>query len=341
MRNWVYLFFVMCLCVCGCADEQLSQPMEMVFFGGGDADVAAESTITGVPEDVQLLVWGDRDALVEELLGLPESYEALGIVFGYGKLSGAEARKEWLLDQICLIERQQDYYTKYIEAGGIAIMGNWTVDDAHFYNARDVILIMTSKRPELRAPLTPQGDKKFRIILFSLERYGDPSAPPETMAFPPSIPEYPGGHNHAGWCGWTSCKVGVQANPSPESWGRLGGGAYSILIHEVGHAIHDAINALDPTFQARLEASYAAAYANAAEAWPSPLGHLEQYSKRSYAMTNVMEYWAEGVSDWFGYVTVEVFEGEWLYRDMILKRDPVLYALLDEWLPFIDLKEVD
>ena len=34
-----------------------------------------------------------------------------------------EAR-EWLLDQISLIDAQREYYTKYIDAGSVAIMGH-------------------------------------------------------------------------------------------------------------------------------------------------------------------------------------------------------------------------
>ena len=64
------------------------------------------------------------------------------------------------------------YYTKYIDAGGIAIVGNHYVRDEQFYVAREVILHMTSKRPELREPLSlNSGDenRRFRVILINAE----------------------------------------------------------------------------------------------------------------------------------------------------------------------------
>ena len=359
MKVRFFLFLVLCLGVSGCAEEH----MEMVFFGGGEAGKAGVgSTITGVPEELQLLFWGDRDALVEELLGLPEHADepvpvstryGLGVngvgLKGYMKIEEAQ---EYLLEWICMIDQQRAYYTKYIDAGGVAIIGHYRVDDAHFYNARDIILIMTSKRPELRERLTPYYEippagtpqpnerypSKFRMILFDLHQPGFPT-----------MPEYPNGFGPAGWCGAT-CQVGVSAFPN--SGGRLRG--YMILVHEFAHAIHSAINdfnttsnvihsevnALDPTFQPRLEAAYAVALANAAEEWPSPLGFLAQYSKRSYAMTNDREYWAEGVREWFEYAWL-AYEGELVWHDDVLKRDPLLYGLLDEWLPQIDLGAVE
>ena len=343
MKVRFFLFLVLCLGVSGCAEEH----MEMVFFGGGEAgEAGVGSTITGVPEALQFLFWGDRDALVQELLDWPESYEALGIAFGYGNLSGAEARKEWLLDQICLIDRQRAYYTEYIDAGGVAVIGHYQVDDAHFYNVRDLILIMTSKRPEVRERLTPYYEiapagsttnvrypSKFRMVLFQ----SDPGFP--------TMPEYPNGHGNAGSCGaWCVAMV------TPPLHFVLN---YPVVVHEFAHAMHyaindfhiagnpipDGINKLDPTFQPRLEAAYAEALANAVE-WPAP---FDKYFKGEYALTNVREYWAEGVRVWFEYMPLvypkgDIKEGERLYLDSFFAKDPLLYALLDEWFPLLSVE---
>ena len=282
--------------------------MEMVYFEGGDTGVEAggESSITGVPEELQVLFWGDRDALMRQLLDVEADNTAV-----------AEA----LTEQICLIDRQRAYYTKYIEADGIAIMGHYRVPDAHFYNAREVILIMTSKRPELRGPLTPHHNK-FRMVLFVMNDYGFPT-----------MPEYPNGYRTPGWCVWTSCQSGVFQDASGFPPGMLGG--YKVLVHEFGHAIHAAIQQLDPTFQARLESAYAVASADAIEAWdPGP----DRYTKHDHAMTNPSEYWAEGVARWFGEVGSSKTR---YYHDAFLKLDPLLYALLEAWLPSIDFREVE
>ena len=341
MKVRFFLFLVLCLGVSGCAEEH----MEMVFFGGGEAgEAGVGSTITGVPEELQVLLWGDRDVFMQYLLALPEHAEGLVPVWdnwGDGRETFMEFEKaqEYLLDQICMIDRQREYYTKYIDAGGVAIIGHYRVDDAHFYNARDIILIMTSKRPELREALTPYYEippagtpkpnerypSKFRMVLFVAGAYGFPT-----------MPEFPNGYRYPGWCG-LGCYVSVGLNP-PEGEDKFVN--YLLLIHEFGHAIHRAIQELDPTFQPRLEAAYAEALANAVEEWPSPLGPLAQYSKGDYAMTNDREYWAMGVGEWFEYVWL-AHEGELLYHDAVLRRDLLLYALLDEWLPKIDLGAVE
>ncbi len=343
MKVRFFLFLVLCLGVSGCAEEH----MEMVFFGGGEAgEAGVGSTITGVPEELQVLLWGDRDVFMQYLLALPEHADGLVPVWdnwGAGREIFMEFEKaqEYLLDQICMIDRQREYYTKYIDAGGVAIIGHYRVDDAHFYNARDVILIMTSKRPELRERLTPyygiapagsttniRYPSKFRMVLFQ----SDPGFP--------TMPEFPNGHGNAGSCGsW--CVAMVTPPIHFNIWSD-----YSVVVHEFAHAMHyaindfhiagnpipDGINKLDTTFQARLEAAYAVALANAVE-WPAP---FDKYFKSEYAMTNDREYWAEGVRYWFQYVALE-YEGKQLYHDSFLKKDPLLYALLDEWFPLVSV----
>jgi hypothetical protein len=61
----------------------------------------------------------------------------------------------------------------------------------------------------------------------------------------------------------------------------------NILIHEFGHAVHEAgMRGVDPSFNDRLERAYADA--KAAGLW-----------SKTYAMTNPAEYWAEGTQSWF------------------------------------------
>ncbi len=328
---------------------------EQVFFAGGEVtEVPAESTITGVPKELQLLFWGDRDDYMEQLLGLPDHADERVAVrdhfwLGREMFMELDEAREWLLDQISLIDAQREYYTKYINAGGVAVMGHERVDDAHFYNAREVILTMTAKRPELRERLTPDwmygiaGDTtgpkhptRFRMVLFEFEE-----------GFPPA-PEKPLGFKSAGGCGgW--CSAGVS-----QFTGTLRD--YGVLMHEFGHAIHYAINdfhipgnpvhvdvnKLDTTFQALLEAAYAVAQANAVDDWKTSLS-ANQYWTGEYAMTNVKEYWAVGVAYWFEYLSLvypkgDRYEGKRLYLDAFLKKDPLLYALLEKWFPLLTIE---
>jgi hypothetical protein len=63
--------------------------------------------------------------------------------------------------------------------------------------------------------------------------------------------------------------------------------AENILIHEFGHTIHErGMSEVDPTFDGRLRAAYAAA--QRAGLW-----------RGTYAGTNYHEYWAVGVQCWF------------------------------------------
>ena len=338
--TWLLVFVY--LCVLGCSDAQISQPMEMVFFDGGTVDVPAGTTIGPVPDEIALLLFGDRDDLMGKLLGLPE---------------GSEAAAEVLLDMICLIDAQRAYYTKYINVDGIVVMGHEQVDDAHFYNVREVILTMTSKRPELRERLTPdyayaiadstitrtiRHPTRFRLVIWQ----GDPGFP--------TIPEkFPNGTLRAGGCGMF-CNALVQSYPATWHAAENIWAGYSVVVHEFAHAIHyaindfhlagnpipDGLNKLDPTFQARLETAYAVAKANAVDELHPP---LDRYSTSDYAMTNVREYWAVGVAYYFEHVALvypkgDRDEGKRLYLDIFLKKDPLLYALLDEWFPLLSVE---
>ena len=59
---------------------------------------------------------------------------------------------------------QKAFYTKYIDAAGIAILANAAVADAHLIEARQVILLLTAKRPELREMLATQKPKDVSSI---------------------------------------------------------------------------------------------------------------------------------------------------------------------------------
>ena len=163
------------------------------------------------------------------------------------------------------------------------------------------------------------------------------------------MPEYfPSGHGNAGSCGGC-CKAMVSTVRGDIT-------DYGVLMHEFGHAIHYAINdfhipgnpfhneinKLDPTFQARLEAAYDVAKVNAVDD-PADAGLSNKYYTGDYAMTNVKEYWAVGVAYWFEYLSLvypegDIYEGKRLYLDAFLKKDPLLYALLDEWFPLLSVE---
>jgi hypothetical protein len=96
----------------------------------------------------------------------------------------------------------------------------------------------------------------------------------------------------------------------------------SILVHEVAHAIHLlGANSLAEGFDARLLQAYEAAMAGGL--WAD-----------TYAATNHVEYWAEGVQSWFD--SNQNFQAgihnQINTRSELLAYDPDLAALIAEFL---------
>ena len=140
----------------------------------------------------------------------------------------------------------RDYYTKYIDAGGIAIVGGNLVADRHFQIARHIVLVMTSKVPGLRDVLSYNqpggisGDEiPFRFVL--TEHFSKDVQ---------NLPEYThtdisGTIHWIGSCGTYMCRADVTDSS--------GLGTITI-IHEMAHAIERAIvlHNLVPQFTERL-----------------------------------------------------------------------------------------
>lgn len=302
----------------------------MCFFGCGDEGVStlqdisvpsAPVVITGVPPEIQEMLWGDWDTLLDDVLKQAEFDRQQDVDDPVG--TRVHLRK------LCLFLEQRDYYTKYIDAGGIAIMGDNLVADRFFYAAQEMIFTITAKRPELREALSPKT--RFRMVLV------DPG--PGPAAIPEVNNDYYDKTAGIAFCGRGSvpdadnffCVTPVWVHPvkTDEIWGM------TVLVHEFAHAMHlRAINKLDPTFQGRLEAAYAVAKANAVDNLEDAL-RLNKYGKRTPEMLDVREYWAYGVQAWFFDVTrpdpLTDFQ----------EKDPLLYALLDEWLPFTYLAPIE
>ena len=285
MKNMKQLLFLLLISLIafGCSDERLIQPMEGVFFDGGEGNgVAPQGTLGPPPPEIQELLWDNENVLLRNA--------------------------------------QQKYYTKYINAGGIAIIGDNSIGDRFFWAGRDIILTMTSKHPEIREVLS--AEKKFRMILVS---------PPLGLVSIPEVDiDFVINDTHGiGFCGRGIsrnyfCAQTVQEHPLPDKDDLV----MDAFVHEFAHAMHHAIhNDIAPTFQERLEE----AYTNALETggvW----GH------GSYGLENVQEYWAVGVQKWFWKVTkTETPE----FHAHFLEKDPLLYDLLDEWLPFVYLRPVE
>ena len=104
--------------------------------------------------------------------------------------------------------------------------------------------------------------------------------------------------------------------------------AEDILIHEFAHTIHIVgIQPLDSTFNDGLQNTLDLAMSS---------GRYEN----TYAATNIYEYWAEGVQNWFNVnAEVEFPDGKhnWVNtREDMERYDPQLYAIISKFFPASD-----
>ena len=126
----------------------------------------------------------------------------------------------------------RDYYTKYIDADGIAIVGGNLVDDGLFQAARHVVLVMTSKVPGLREALsitTPGVDNpnaRFRLAILQGSEESATDLPDVADTQYGSIFFYP---LAAAQISRFKTEIGGVTRNGPH---------VRIVIHEMAHAIH-------------------------------------------------------------------------------------------------------
>lgn len=216
------------------------------------------------------------------------------------------------------------FYKKYADVNGIAIVSSWRVPDSAFVQACRIINFMTRDLPE--DVLVQMVKMKARVGIMA--RYEGTT----------DIPE------HAPLANDTTLNWDLRARG-------LGGDmelplttcaeenllcyqidkyhAEDILIHEFAHAIHlIGIAPISPDFNALLQEKLDDAIA------------ADKYLK-TYAATNIYEYWAEGVQNWFN-VNAEVKSPDgkhnWVNTREDMKRyDPQLYKIISNY--FSDFTE--
>ena len=305
-------------CVCGCSDEYMSQPVKTVFFTPPIwlNTAPAEGTIGPVPEDLANLLWGDLDNLIATFESIPPNQP-----------------RDYYIIQIALVREQRAFYGKYINAGGVAILGNAALDDICFYTARDAVLGMTSKMPELREYLSPiEGerenftgklrvpDSEFRMVIH------DPTHSED-------IPEWKLGQKGSpiGSCGLELCHATTEIYEDHTGNSVL---SMSVFIHEFAHALNYAFNLFDATFEERLKVSYADAKANDDSYWGRYDGGANS------AEANSGEYWAWCSARWFTRFSLPTKFGE-QHHARFRESDPLMYELLDDIYDFQYLGDIE
>lgn len=210
------------------------------------------------------------------------------------------------------------FYKKCIFIDGLPILSSDKVSDNGLRAAVLIVQEMLRKRPEI---VKPMRELKLRIAVM---------APTEQTL---DVPEHSDLQKAFPQTDWNKRARGLGATVErpavscgEENLLGLAGDRYkgeSILIHEFGHTVLNfGIERVDKTFKARLQKIYDEAKKSGV--W-----------KNTYAISNIEEYWAEGVQSWFdcnqkGPVGGNGVHNEIWNRAELKVKDPLFHDLLME-----------
>lgn len=221
--------------------------------------------------------------------------------------------------------RLDSFYKKYMNVNGIHVVSSWRVPDSCFYAAYITIKAMTEALP--KEVLEVLVKKNTRIGIMA--RYEGTTDIPE-HAYLAKDTSINWDLRARGLGGDAEMPFSTCAEENILAYQIDKYHAEDILIHEFAHTIHGAgILSIYPDFNKELQASLDSALA--AGKW-----------KNVYAATNVEEYWAEGVQDWFN-VNAEVNkdDGDGKHnkvntREELKRYDPQLYKILARFFPEVN-----
>ena len=214
------------------------------------------------------------------------------------------------------------FYKKYMNVNGIHVVSSWRVPDSCFYAAYMSIKALTDVLPkEVLESLT---SRNTRIGIMA--RYEGTTDIPE-HAFLVNDTTLNWDVRARGLGGTIEMPFSTCAEENILAYQIDKYHAEDILIHEFAHTIHNVgISPVYPTFNKELQAALDEAVAKGR--W-----------KNVYASTNIEEYWAEGVQNWFN-VNAEVDndEGDGKHnkintREELKRYDPGLYNILARFFP--------
>lgn len=214
--------------------------------------------------------------------------------------------------------RLPSFYKKCLIVNGIPIVSSEKVSDKALRVAQEYVERMLAKRPEIVKPML---ERKLRVaIMGPTEQTLDiPEHSDLQKAFPQED-----WNKRARGLGATverPCVSGAEENLLGLAGDRYKG--ESILIHEFGHTVLNfGMESVDKKFRGRLREAYDAAKESGV--W-----------KNTYAISNLDEYWAEGVQSWFdcnqrGPVGGNRVHNEIWNRSELKAKDAKLHQLLSE-----------
>lgn len=210
------------------------------------------------------------------------------------------------------------FYTKYLDANGIAIISSWRVPDSAMYKAREIVLFMTNDLPKnVLAQMVKVGTK-----VGVMARYEGTTDIPE-HAYLAKDTSINWDLRARGLGGDLTTPLTTCAEENILGYQIDKYHAEDILIHEFAHSIHFiGIAPIDPTFEPTLQKMLDNAVAQG-----------KYY--RTYAKTDIAEYFAEGVQDWFN-TNAEAPKPDGKHnplntRKELKKYDPDLYNFVHKY----------
>jgi hypothetical protein len=222
------------------------------------------------------------------------------------------------------------FYKKHADALGIAILSSEKVPDAALLVARDIVIHMLAKRPDVREELIM---RKMRVgVMAQSESTTDvpehrhwkkpgPSDPRLTKSEKENYEQRIGRLTDKEY--WDRRARGMGGNPTTCAEENLLGYpntryfGENILVHEFSHAIMGVgLRKVDPDLYQAIRSAYK-------EAMDKGLW------KGHYASTNANEYWAEGTQTWF-WSNYDYVDGDERVQspDDLKRYDPKLFELL-------------
>lgn len=225
------------------------------------------------------------------------------------------------------------FYQKYTEAEGLPITASARVPDAAILAARDIMIHMLAKRPDVRRAMIEQH---FRVTVMA-EAESTLDVPEQRNWKKPARddPRLTDGEraNYARIAAMTDREYwnsrargmggrltsGTEENilgyPGTKYFGE------NIFVHEFSHGIMSGLRVADSSLYAEILAAYRQAKAKGL--YP-----------HHYAINTPAEYWAEGTQWWFESNFDEVFDGQPMRGPADLKAyDPTLYAIFERVYP--------
>ena len=216
--------------------------------------------------------------------------------------------------------QQKAYYNRYIDAEGMAIVGNEVIEDKHFITARRIALIMTAKHPKLREAMQVRRKNThgsqigfYQVLFNNSPHYGYAGETPEDYL----INRFTGRTTafNYGTCYITQKQgelksITICKSPIDAYNHRL-----RTFTHELAHRIHGMWRStMDKDFNDKLEHAFKVA--------------REEGVPLAWARNTYHEYWAEGVEAWFYDIHSESTAWK-TYKDF-QEEQPLLFDLLSE-----------